>query len=189
MNDVRKYIVENSKNNELSKYFVQGLLAGDGSFNYHRDKSLHTRLSLFETNKKFINDYARILQKYGFKGRILKSKNKNLYTLNIATNWENLITIFKNEFFIKSEINQRKLLKSLKIHKKTETHSYLKLIQNGKNIEELKKSFGFSESRVRDWIKYRLRDGFLVRKKEKYHLTNTGKEIIEILDKLEKSSC
>jgi bifunctional DNA-binding transcriptional regulator/antitoxin component of YhaV-PrlF toxin-antitoxin module len=184
MNKMRKYLI-NNYNKMLLKYFTQGLLAGDGNFNYYKKKSLHIRLSLFESNKEFIEDYSKLLEKFELKGKIRKVKNKNLYVLDIPINWNELITIFKNDLLVKSPENYKKLIESFNLHQKTKTHSYLILFKSGKSLEEFKNLVGWKTSRAKRWLMYRRRDGMIRKANKKYFLTKKGLKIVNILIKLD----
>jgi hypothetical protein len=187
MNEMRRYLTR-KPHEKLLRHFVQGLLAGDGNFNYHRDRSLHTRLEIFESNREFVEDYAKILRKFGLKGRIGKSKNRNLYILNVPTNWNNLITIFGNDLLVKSPENYKKLIEALKLHQKTRIHSYLRLLRTGKSVREIKTLLDWQTCRVKEWLNYRERDGFIYRIGKKYFLTKKGIKLVDLLRKLGHTS-
>jgi len=119
MNKIRKYLSNKEANKKLIIYFLQSFIAGDGNFYSLRDNngSLHSYLRLFESNKEFIEDYRKLLQKLGINGKIRKVKNKNLYLYEVFVNWNLLLKILKLGLLEKSPNNQKRLINAIKQHR------------------------------------------------------------------------
>lgn len=122
VNFFRKYLIKseiNRVNEKLLIYFLQGLLAGDGSFFSKRDKygSLHSRMSVYESNLNYIEDYKNLLNKLNINGHIRKEKNKNLYIFTAYTNWKTLLTLREKELFEYSENNKNKIINAINNHR------------------------------------------------------------------------
>ena len=157
---------------DIIRHFLQGLIAGDGSLFSKRDKngSLHTRLYVFESNKGFIEDYARIFLKIGIKGGIRKVKGKNLFIFTSHLNWEMLLLALKYDI-LSSHVHKKKLIEAIASHRRYKALRYLPMIEGEVSARILRGITKMPGSYNSGWVRDRTRDGIL-RKLRREHGVN-----------------
>lgn len=119
MNYFRTWLSEEIVPLELVSFFLQGLLAGDGSFTSTRDKngSLHSYLRVYEGKYEYLQDYQKMIDSF-FKvhGKIRKEK-KNMYQYYLFANWSTLLKMLKHNLWCKVPAKQQKLIDAIKNHR------------------------------------------------------------------------
>jgi len=119
MNYFRAQLSEEIVYKELVGFFLQGLLAGDGSFTSSRDKngSLHSYLRVYEGNYEYIKDYQKMIDLFlGVTGKIRKEK-KNMYQYYLFANWSVLLKMLEHNLWCKVATKQQKLIETIKNHR------------------------------------------------------------------------
>ena len=140
MNEIRKYLTKSNPDRDLLKFFLQGLLLGDGNVYCYKDESnsLHTRLQIFESNEQYIKDYEKILAHINVKGKIKKSKARNLFILTSYLNWHRLIELM--QIFPKDSKQFNILICALKSHRKYRVLKHLITMNSKFTVLKLRSS-------------------------------------------------
>lgn len=191
---VMKYLLKSQwrkRETDICIYFLQGLIAGDGSFYSWKDKkgSFHPRIKIFEGNKEYADIYERLLSKFGITGKVRKDKDKNLSIFTSYTNWDNLLTILKYDIF-KHPDHERRLRNSILSHKRYRALRYLPYINSKISARLLGKITKKSNYYNSSWLRDRANEGIVKRIENNrksiclWELTKKGKEIKRIIRKL-----
>ena len=188
-NEIKEYII---RNNEITifKNYLQGIIAGDGNFFSNRDKngSLHSRMYIYEEKEEYIIYHKKILESYGLNGKIKKDKNKNLYLLIISLNWNMLLKLLEYDLFNYAPHHKKRLIWSIKSHKKFRALKYLKEISKDFTAIELNDITKMGSSNSTHWIRNRVKEGlieqFTQNNKKSWILTDEGKKIKDLINSL-----
>ncbi len=186
MNEIRRYLTKSNPDKDILKFFLQGLLLGDGNVYCYRDKnnSLNVRLQIFESNEQYIKDYEKILSHVNIKGKIKKSKARNLFILTSYLNWRSLIEIM--QIFPKDSKQFNILAYALKSHRKYRVLSYLNIMNSKFTTLELQNSIRRNGYFIMRLLKSMEKSGIVRRvsgknNQECWELTDFGKTIKNIV--------
>ncbi|MBN1896760.1 MAG: hypothetical protein JW789_03485 [Candidatus Aenigmarchaeota archaeon] len=176
------------KNSEINRYFLQGLLAGDGSFFSHRDKngSLHSRMYVYEAKKNYAEDYNKLLSEFDLDCNIKKDRMKNFYIMTRSVNWENLVTLYDKRLFILSKKHHENIINTIKGHKRYRALKHFKNLPDEFENSLCRKITGKDETYVAGWLRDRAKDGMIERAGfRKWVILNSGIEVRKFLNKLQ----
>ncbi len=175
----KEYLLGNDNEN-LFRQFMRGYLAGDGNFFSGRDKegSLHSRLNFYEEKEESISSLARIMARYGFRGKTRKSKLKNLYVHTISINWENLLRLHELGLFEDIPHHRDKIVWALSQHNRYRSLRHLVYLGTSFSKGDLR----LHQDSKGSWIVKRLREGLIERDVNgNYNLTEKGTRIKSLL--------
>jgi hypothetical protein len=172
----------------FSKYFLQGLIAGDGCFSSNVDKngSLHTAIRIFEPNLEYIRDYASAMGKFGIFGKFKKDAKKNFFIFTASLNWNSLLKIYELDL-LKFTKHQNRLVKSIIQHKKYKSMKHLVHVplkfQRVIRLPERGRTY------LNSWLRDRTEEGILQRIDESgknlWVLTKKGVYVKKMMEKIQ----
>jgi len=197
MNNVRK-ILANSNSlgsdlQNLAENFLAKLLTGDGTLKVYKDKrrgSHNISGKITDKDLDYRNDYARILQKLGF-----KTRNDDI-NVHFSCGIKNLIFLYRIKAF-KGTRNWDKILRAIEIHCKGRKHgrSLLRLTKLTNfdifSIKDLYNLFNQPKRTIQSWLFMMNKRGYIRRRENQYlyTLTKEGKEIGELLNSWSREFC
>lgn len=181
-NILRNYLNKNFDKN-LTLEYLRGVLSGDGSFYSYRDKkgSLHSRLLIFESNERAIEDVSVLLKRLGIEGKVKPAKSK-MFIFDRSLNWNKLLILISLNLF---HLDKEQLCETIKKHKRFKSMKYLSQISKNFTISELIPIIPYPSN----WLDKRMKEGIVEITKNKemhlsYKLTNEGERIATILKSL-----
>jgi bifunctional DNA-binding transcriptional regulator/antitoxin component of YhaV-PrlF toxin-antitoxin module len=193
MEKIREHIISNDSNGngkKILKYFLQGLIAGDGSFNVLRDKnnSQHSFLSIYEGNEKYAKDYKSMMEKMQIYGNIRKDNRKNLFVFHKPTNWDDLLRLLEYELFCRKS-HFLKLKKAITEHKRYRSLKYLDLFSRDISTSDFRKLTNRSYEYTYTWLRDREREKMIERLDKRngmniWRLNEKGKKMRKLMSDL-----
>jgi len=193
MNKIRKYLVFSEfehLNRKLCVLFIQGLLAGDGTFRYWIDKkgSLHSNIGIFEANENYMKDYQLLLKKFQIHGKYKKHPTKNFYIYSVFTNWNILLTLWSLKLLITPH-HHSLLKKTILRHKRYKSMKYLKFLPSKFTTSWFRKRFSVSYGYTISYLRDRMKENILAKiglknNENIWELTDHGKQLKNIISTL-----
>ena len=171
-----------------SRYFLQGLIAGDGCFSSNIDKhgSLHTSMKLFESNLEYMRDYDSAMRKFGIYGKFKKSSKKNFYIFTASLNWNNLLKIYELGL-LEFTKHQGKLVNS--ILQRKQYRSMRHLVYVPLRFQQDIRLPGRNKTYLNSWLRDRVEDGIFQRINESgrdfWVLTESGTYVKKMMEKIQ----
>lgn len=176
---------------EIYKNFMQGLFAGDGNYNTYKNKKggTHYKLIFYEGDKKYAEDYQKLLNKIGFDSKILKIKDKNLYIVKCVLNWRYLLLLQEMELFNYHKKHKESLINSINNHKRYKSHKYLISLKDNFNIKQICSIIKKDKTTCYNWIKSMIDENLIVKNKvNDWSISKEGKRVRGILTKVKSLS-
>lgn len=185
--ELRKIISENPlKNNNIMIEYLRGVLMGDGSFYSWRDKkgSLHSRIQIFEPDKKAMEDIANFMEEMGIRGRMCRSNRSDMFIFTSFLNWEKLLRLYSINLFPN---RREKIAKSIIMHKRFRTMKHFQKLPKTFERKYLFEKMGVSKTYANTWLRDMEREGLVSyadKKRKTLVLTKEGIKNSEVLKKV-----
>ncbi len=186
MDTMRKFIVEKSFTygaELLAKNFLAKVLTGDGTLDIRKRNYDYptVRIKIVDQNLETLEDYKKILQKFGFKPKVI---NKRIL-VRAHCSFENLLFLFKIKAFRNSN-NWNKLVVVITLMlngRRTRTFErFIKLSTYGSfGIGETSELFGLTRSMAKDWLSNAVKNGFMKANDGNYVLTERAEKMGEVI--------
>jgi hypothetical protein len=192
MDFMRKFIIEQPLNSQLELFaqnFLSKLLTGDGTIDIRKREygNPTVRICIIDGNLEFLEDYRKILQKFGFKPRIRKEEIK----VRAHCSFEHLLFLYKiKAFYNSNNWNKLVITISLKLNgRRIKTFERFAELLNYDSFSanDMSKLFGLTNSASKDWLSNVTNNGFTKVIDGNYVLSEKAKEIGELIPKVRKS--